>query len=771
MKSRTRSLDAVSLGLLCALFLISGAGMAKAGWVEDLRVVPVVGVLGVLAGAALARSHFRGPRAAFFASIYGLFVVAWQATRTLDEEIPWGDRLGLLASRVDNYLGVMLWSRRNEDPLMFVVLMASLYWIMGVAASWIAFRRGGLWGAVVPAGLVLLVNIYYYVGPDPLEWIVGAYVLATLIFVLTRHLAARRAAWEAMRTDLPAPGGLAISQAGLVAALLLVVVAWGVPAFAKSEGAADLWSGLTRPWPRLRERIGDVFGNLGRPALVARDVFQDTLDLEAGTEPPDNLVMYVRPDPEAGGRLRFYWRARVYDTYLEGRWSTSAASPLAFDPETGDIPVADFASRTDVEAVFAPHLKAFQVLYFAGEPLWADRPALASVTYADLGKVDVTALASQSPVLADETYRVRASLPVPRAEELRSAGTDYPSWVLDRYLQLPETITDRTRDLAVEIAAGASTPYDRVVAVTRWLREHIAYSRITEGPPESSEPVDWILFDYRVGFCNYYASAEVVLLRLLGIPARMAAGYASGTYDAATGTYEVRSGDAHAWPEIFFPDYGWVEFEPTASLPNPAWAGISGGGEAQGELLFGDFDLPDRLDQSLDRGLGAGLEPEGEPAGRSAFAGLVPVLLAVGALLLGIAGVVVWIMLDPYAKAVVLGAFSQRLRRIGFEPPPSLRGIARPAATPTERMYLRLTLWLQRLGEPISASQTPFERAAALAERVPGSGRDAWSVVNEYAGERFGGTASDEAAVREAWRSLRPRLWSAWTRRTQAVPR
>ncbi len=745
--------------------------MAKAGWVGELRILPLVGPLGVLAGVGLARSRFRAPRAAFFAAIYGLFVVAWQTARTLDEEIPWRDRLGFLASRVDTYLGILLWSRRNEDPLMFVLLMASLYWIMGVAASWIVFRRGGLWGAVVPAGLVLLVNIYYYVGPDPLEWIVGAYVLVSLALVLARHLVARRAAWEAMLTDLPAPGGVAITQAGLVAALLLVLAAWGVPAFAKSEGAADLWSSLTRPWPSLRERIGNVFGHLGRPALVARDVFQDSLQLEAGTEPPDNLVMYAQPDPEAAGRLRFYWRARVYDTYLEGRWSTSAASSLAFDPETGDLPVSDYAARTAVEAVFAPHLKAFQVLYFAGQPLWTDRPALASVTYAELGKVDVTALAAQSPILADETYRVRASLPVPRADELRDAGTGYPSWVLERYLQLPETITDRTRDLADEIAAGAATPYDQVVAVTRWLRQHIAYSRITQGPPEGSEPIDWILFDYRVGFCNYYASAEVVLLRLLGIPARMAAGYASGTYDPATGIYEVRSGDAHAWPEVFFPGYGWVEFEPTASLPNPAWAGIVGGGEGQGDSLLGDFGFPDAPDQSLDRGLGAGLEPEAEAAGRPGFAGLVPVLLAAGAITLGVAGVVVWLLLDPYAKAVVLGAFSQRLRRIGFEPPPSLRGISRPAATPTERVYLRLTLWLQRLGDPITPSQTPFERAQALAARVPGSGRDAWSLVNEYAGERFGGTPSNEAVVREAWRSLRPRLWSAWTRRAQAAPR
>jgi len=739
--------------------------MARAGWLGQLRILPAVGVLGALAGAALARSRFRWQRAGVFALLYGLFVVGWQAARTLDDEIPWGDRAALLAGQVEAYLGVLMRGERNQDPLMFVVLMAALYWIMGAYASWSVFRRRGLWAAVIPAGLVLLVNIYYYIGRESLEWTVGAYVFITMAFVLARHLAARRAAWDSMRTELPVQGGRAISQAGLLAAFLLVALAWGVPAFAKSEGAADLWGRITRPWPRIRERIGDAFGHLGRPALIARDVFGDTLRLGPGTEPPDNLVMYVQPDSPAERGLRFYWRARIYDTYLDGQWSTSPGAAFEFDPDIGDLPVSEYAGRVPVEAVFAPHLKAFQVLYFAGQPLWADRPSLATVTYAEAGKVDVTALAAEIPVMGDETYRVRAMLPVPEADDLRDAGDDYPSWVLERYLQVPETITPRTRDLAVEIAAGASTPYDQVVAVTRWLREHIAYSRIAQGPPEASEPIDWILFDYRVGFCNYYASAEVVLLRLLGIPARMAAGYASGAFDAASGVYEVRSADAHAWPEVFFPDYGWVEFEPTASLPNPAWAGISGGEQSQGDALFGDFDLPDTLDQRLDRELGLGTEAAGG-AGRSGLAGIRPVLVAIGALSLAAAGLAVWLLLDPYVKAVVFGSISHRLRRIGLEPPPSIRGIARPAATPTERVYLRLTLWLARLGVPITPAQTPFERAQVLAVRLPAAGPAAWSLVTEYAAERFGGRPPDQTAVGDAWRSLRPQLWAAWVNRS-----
>src|SRR3972149_8378441 len=107
-RSRTRSLDGLSLGLLCILLWVSGTGMAKAGWLGQLRTLPAVGVLGALAGAALARSRFRWQRAGVFALLYGLFVVGWQAARTLDDEIPWGDRAALLAGQVEAYLGGLM---------------------------------------------------------------------------------------------------------------------------------------------------------------------------------------------------------------------------------------------------------------------------------------------------------------------------------------------------------------------------------------------------------------------------------------------------------------------------------------------------------------------------------------------------------------------------------------------------------------------------------------------------------------------------------------
>ena len=154
---------------------------------------------------------------------------------------------------------------------------------------------------------------------------------------------------------------------------------------------------------------------------------------------------------------------------------------------------------------------------------------------------------------------------------LRQAGTEYPEWITERYLQLPENITPRTMQLARDITAGLETPYDKTLAITEYLRNTIEYSEtITEPLPINQEPIDWFLFDIRKGFCNYYATSQVILLRAVGIPARIAFGYAQGEIIEGTSSYSVRELDAHAWPEVYFPTLGWVEFEPTVSQPDLA---------------------------------------------------------------------------------------------------------------------------------------------------------------------------------------------------------
>ncbi|MFO7958035.1 MAG: transglutaminase-like domain-containing protein, partial [Candidatus Brocadiia bacterium] len=165
-----------------------------------------------------------------------------------------------------------------------------------------------------------------------------------------------------------------------------------------------------------------------------------------------------------------------------------------------------------------------------------------------------------------DRYRADSVVPVVDGAGLRGAATDYPAWAEDRYLRLPDTVPPRVLGLARDLTATAPTPYDRATAIENYLRG-FPYTLDVSAPPGGRDVVDFFLFDIRKGYCDYYASAMVVLARAAGLPARLAVGYAPGTYDRGEGHYVVTEADAHAWPEVYFPGYGWVRFEPTAGLP------------------------------------------------------------------------------------------------------------------------------------------------------------------------------------------------------------
>lgn len=221
-------------------------------------------------------------------------------------------------------------------------------------------------------------------------------------------------------------------------------------------------------------------------------------------------------DPSLGTEI-VAAKSSLAGRYLDLRWTVGGDGQVEVLFVTGKLPVYD-----DVEAVIA------------------DEAPEAGTRY------QVTGLQSQAS-----------------AEELRLAGGDYPSTVIDRYLPLPNTITVRMLDLTGEVVAGIENPYDQAAAIEVFLRSNYTYREDIEAPPPDQDAVDYLLFDSREGYCEYYASAMVVMLRIQGIPARMVAGYRNVDYSEADGGYLYREKQAHTWVEAYFPAYGWIPFEPT----------------------------------------------------------------------------------------------------------------------------------------------------------------------------------------------------------------
>ncbi len=281
------------------------------------------------------------------------------------------------------------------------------------------------------------------------------------------------------------------------------------------------------------------------------------MDLSFRGQLSDELIMRVRATEPA------YWRALSFDTYDGHAWrmSEQSARPLPAREFSIDLPRSREEGPLDRESVRL--VQTFTILRPSSNALFAAYRA--SELYYPARRIYVDSygsLRSPSPLAAGTVYTVVSQRYPLAPERLRAAPAEYPSSIADPYRQLPE-IPQRVRELARQITSPYDNTYDQVLAIQRYLEENYPYQLDIPVPDYDADTVDWFLFEQRSGFCEMYASALVVMLRSLGIPARLVAGYSSGQYNLLTGYFEVRARDAHAWTDVYFPGYGWLAFDPT----------------------------------------------------------------------------------------------------------------------------------------------------------------------------------------------------------------
>ena len=164
-------------------------------------------------------------------------------------------------------------------------------------------------------------------------------------------------------------------------------------------------------------------------------------------------------------------------------------------------------------------------------------------------------------------YEANSLVPMPAPAAVREAGTNYPDFIRDTYLQLPD-LDPRIPELAKQITARDNTPFDKARSIESYLRLHFGYTLDLSGM-QQADPLAYFLFQKRAGHCEYFAAAMAVMLRSLDIPARYINGFQTGEYNEVAGDLVVRASDAHSWVEAYFPGFGWLTFDPTPPSNEP----------------------------------------------------------------------------------------------------------------------------------------------------------------------------------------------------------
>ncbi|MCG8353094.1 MAG: transglutaminase domain-containing protein [Chloroflexales bacterium] len=727
-------LPSVLLALLMVWTVVRS--IADANWAAGLDVLIPVALPALLIGALFARLHWLpGWLAHLLSTVLG-FVWTVQSLGILMEErlVTWRDQAIELIIRTVILTRILSNGGRGEDILLFVAILALLAWALGYITAWMIFRKGWTWRPVLLSAFVILTN-YTYVLPKPTT-LFFIFLTSALLIVVYQNVLNRQETWNASQIEYPEFLPLRFVWAAALVCGTVILITSLFPSRISSEQVAAAWKTMSLPFTLARERWEDAFSTINAPPGVTTggSFTARTSALGGARSLGDKVLLHIR-SREAG-----YWRTVTRDHYTDGLWqnttgeqardalnaSTPEGARTALDPGTL-LSYNDVRARNPIEQVVEmTDDRKDDLIVSNGEVLEASLPILVEHNYLvdDQNRLipnfdDTALIVSQEPLRAGMVYTVTALVSNADVQSLRQAGSDYPDWIRERYVQIPNTITERTLATAQEIVAeaNATNAYDKAIAIQNHLRT-FTYNDQISAPPFGVEPIDYFLFDLREGYCDYYASAMVIMLRSLDVPARLAIGYAEGYLDPDLGAYVVRENVTHTWPEVYFPGFGWERFEPTpasyTSLPDrpttpPAYAEDDdfavGSGLGEGLTHPDDeLDLGLEIDDSIGTG---GTLPE-EPLNWTT----IQRRLAILGIFIGIIGLMIY--------ALVL--------RWRYE----LHGLSSAASA-----YARLTWLAGWAGLPKQPQSTPYEYGGELAQALPQHRRALTRIINAYVEEQY----------------------------------
>jgi transglutaminase-like putative cysteine protease len=575
--------------LLVLATLIAAVGGIAAAWVPGDELFWHTALVGVLVGKRLGRTRMRGWWAALLLAAGGVIYVGWWVTHLTpplwavlgaawreDWPLAWTwlqeaeARVAMLAGEVVSWIDS--WVGRGGTPGSVVSLfwMALVLWGGAAFAGWSVTRGRHPLISFLPLGGALTLSVYLGdAGTEYLLFFMACVVTMTPPMTLRRE----EQEWDARQVVYSEEFRTDVLMAALVSVAIFLVVAvtfpnvrvWAiVDWFWQQVQGPQQMAGevLERAFPGARPATGGGPRGRGVGAVLPREHLlgggpdlERTLVMQVVTDDPPP-VSDGFPDEEARPRQTFYWRGTVYSAYMGIGWRQGQTEAVP-QPPYAPLGPPERSGRRPLRQEFTLLVFHGQTLYAAGDPHSVDR-AVTARRRRESG--DLVALEGQA-----DNYHVLSLVPQVTAQELAEAPATVPSQVEEVYLVLPGGLPQRVVDLAREVTAEAELPYARALALEAYLRS-FPYDLEVAKPPEGRDVVDYFLFDLQRGYCDYFASAMVVMARSVGIPARLAVGYAMGRYDPQQGAYVVTEKDAHAWPELYFSDYGWIPFEPTSGL-------------------------------------------------------------------------------------------------------------------------------------------------------------------------------------------------------------
>ena len=785
-----------TLAILFVTLLVVADSINSAGWVESGGLTAIL-LWSAIVGLALAKVRLPWFVLVPAGLVIGVAAIVWQASRTVEGDSA-TDRLVQTYERLDVWWDAATTGGISTDLLPFLIMILALGWIAGFLSSWFIFRWSNVWIAVLLLGMAILTNLSFLPDTFASRFFIFVFLAMVLVVrmsIIQRHERWRRlrvqftpsAGWLTLHATVW------FSIAVLILALVLPMNAytnsqaaqvWNIGRTPVAT-AEDFFARLFAALPSKKDQPGRLFGKwlpfIGKISFGGEAVgwattnypsywmsqtynqytskgwvasASETLDIGPETLPPpqgDTLKRVPRTQVmQLGFSSDKFLTGGGYD-WVSREGTAESLEPMKFyihleDTSLDETMPADIRELAEVLRTESIGMTQQGVQTLASQSVTEDL-LFVEVLTDDSGDAEWVVFQRKAPTTPDlvawrfkesteenEAYRMTSLVSIATDDDLREASTEYDNFLTDHYLQLPSSLPDRVRDLAERLTAGSDNPLDKALDIQRYLRgPEFTYSLDIEPPPADADGVDWFLFDSKIGYSDYFGSSMAVMLRSVGVPARMAAGYAPGELNEA-GQRVIRDSDSHGWVQVYFPGYGWIDFEPTPNWP------VHDRTPRVSRFAAGSSSPIDEDPEALMA------EMESDPFIEGIFDDTDEGFASASMLADRYGGYVMWALV---AIASIVGLWLLCYLAWNF-------GLG--SLSPEARLYAKLTRlgWLGGIGR--RPYQTPMEYAAQVGQTVPAVREGATLIAWAYAAVRYGSADEDEerqTAVTEAWKAIR----------------
>jgi len=331
---------------------------------------------------------------------------------------------------------------------------------------------------------------------------------------------------------------------------------------ARRVGLACLGIALFAPWILPGYRAGGLVDTQTGRSGVGVSI-NPIVDIRPQLQHPTTPLFTVEASRPA------YWRMVSLDAFDGETWRSSRGSPGGAPVSPGSLPPNDPNNPTEVGTL--TQVVTFDQLRSIYLPA-AYPPVRMTAVPPGMVRYDPMDSLLEAPAGTDKgfSYTVVSDEVTPAPDQLDAITSLTPFGNDLRYTQVPDNTPDRIRQIAHQWTDDQPTPFGKILAIQDRLRTTFHYDLSPPAAPKGTNQIQYFLTTSKTGYCVQFASAMAVLLRELGIPARVAVGFTPGTPDPKDHSlWRVNTGNAHTWVEVLFPGLGWLSFEPTPTRENP----------------------------------------------------------------------------------------------------------------------------------------------------------------------------------------------------------